>query len=151
MFLYRKSVSGYILLLGGCPVSWKSKKQPTIALSSAEAEYRALRQLVAEIVWLVRLLAELSVPSVAPVVVFCDNTSAIHIAVNPMFHERTKHIEVDCHFVRDVLRDGLISLRGISSGSQVADVLTKSLPGVLHRTFYSKLGLVTHSSLRGGC
>ncbi|XP_059277855.1 secreted RxLR effector protein 161-like [Lycium ferocissimum] len=99
----RKSVSVYVLLLGGCPVSWKLKKQVTIALSSAEAKYRALRKLVAEIVWLVRLLDELTVPSVVPV----------------------------------------------SIDSQIADVLTKALPGVQHGTLFSKLGMVSHSSLRG--
>ncbi|XP_019252823.1 PREDICTED: uncharacterized protein LOC109231631 [Nicotiana attenuata] len=87
----RKSVSGYVVLLGDGPISWKSKKQHTISLSSAEAEYRAARQVVGE----------------------CQ--AAPHIAKNPVFHERTKHIEVDCHFVRDQVHEGLITLHHIST------------------------------------
>lgn len=124
-------------------------KQATIALSSAEAEYRALRQLVAEIVWVVRLLSEFGVASLSPVPVFYDNHSAIHIARNPVFHERTKHIEIDCHFVREKHKSGLIALHAIPTSSQLADIFTKALPRAHHCTFLSKLGLVDHSSLRG--
>ncbi|XP_059315764.1 uncharacterized protein LOC132066475 [Lycium ferocissimum] len=99
--LLRKSVSGYIVLLGNIPISWTSKKHETISLSSAEAEYRALRKVVGEPVWLQRLLDELTMPIPLPMHVFCDSQSALHIAKNPVFHERTKHIEVDCHFVRN--------------------------------------------------
>lgn len=81
----RNYVSGFVLPLGGCPISWKSKKQPTIALSSAEAEYRALRMLVAEISWLIRLLGELGVENLCPVEVYCDNQAVVHIARNPVF------------------------------------------------------------------
>ncbi|XP_019236085.1 PREDICTED: uncharacterized protein LOC109216394 [Nicotiana attenuata] len=98
-----KSVSGYIVMLGSSPLSWKSKKQETVSLSSAEAECRSLRKVIRELVWLKRLLDELTVPSPAPTRVFCDSESALHIARNPVFHERTKHIEVDCHFVRKQL------------------------------------------------
>ncbi|XP_019253980.1 PREDICTED: uncharacterized protein LOC109232683 [Nicotiana attenuata] len=90
----RKSVSGYIVLLGNSPISWKSKKQSTISLSSAEAEYRAARQVVGELVWLVTLLEELTVPMNLPVPVFCDSQAALQFAKNPLFHERTKHIEL---------------------------------------------------------
>nr|XP_016496458.1 PREDICTED: uncharacterized mitochondrial protein AtMg00810-like [Nicotiana tabacum] len=96
----RKSVSSYLVLLGSNPVSWKSKKQDTISLSFAEAEYRALRKVVGELVWLSTLFEELTVPFPKPIAVFCDSQSAMHIARNPVFHERTKHIEVDCQFVR---------------------------------------------------
>ncbi|XP_015166295.1 uncharacterized mitochondrial protein AtMg00810-like [Solanum tuberosum] len=97
----RKSVSGYVVLMGDSPVSWKSKKQTTISLSSAKAEYRAIRKAVGELVWLERLLIELNLPCKLPISVFCDSQTAIHISKNPVFHERTKHIEVDCHFVRE--------------------------------------------------
>ncbi|XP_019255297.1 PREDICTED: uncharacterized protein LOC109233898 [Nicotiana attenuata] len=146
----RRSVSGLILFLGGSPIAWKSKKQPTIALSSVEAEYRALRLLVAKVTWVLRLLTELGVANLAPVDIYCDSQSAIHIAKNPVFHKRTKHIEVDCYFVRDALKSGVIALHSISTSLQVADIFTKSLLGVHQKAFISKLGMDSPSSLRGG-
>ena len=90
----RRSVTGYVILLNKSPISWKSKKQSTVARSSAEAEYRAMAQVAAELTWLTRLLQELGVTNLKPVTLHCDNQSALHIARNPVFHERTKHIEV---------------------------------------------------------
>jgi len=96
----RKSVSGYYITIGGSPVSWKSKKQPTISLSSAEAEYRAIRKVAAKISWLVRLLGDLGLLITRPVSVFCDSQATLHMAKNPVFYERTKHIEIDCYYIR---------------------------------------------------
>ena len=111
----RRSVSGYVIFFGGILISWKSKKQGTVSLSSAEAEYRSMRRVVAELSWLIRLFHELTVTSITPISVKCDNQAAIYIAQNPVFHERTKHIELDCHFVREKLLAGLISLQHIPS------------------------------------
>nr|XP_016495883.1 PREDICTED: uncharacterized mitochondrial protein AtMg00810-like [Nicotiana tabacum] len=111
----RKSVSDYLVLMGSNPVSWKSKNQDTISLSSAEAEYRALRKVVGELVWLNRLFEELTSHVLKPIAVFCDSQSAMHITRNPVFHERTKHIEVNCHFVRSKLHEGLISLHHVGT------------------------------------
>jgi len=134
----RKSVSGYLVLIGDSPISWKSNKQAIVSLSSAEAEYRDVRQVVGELVWLERLLDELSVKCPLPIQVFCDSQEAVHIAKNPVFHERTKHIEIDCHFVRDKLQEGLISLHHIPTESQLADIFTKALTGVKHTTLLHK-------------
>jgi len=135
-------VSGYLVLVGGSPISWKSKKQETISLSSAEAEYRSLRKVVGELVWLSRLLGELNVSFPRPIQVFCDSQSAVHIAKNPVFHERTKHIEVDCHYVRNVLQEGLISLHHIATHDQLADILTKALTGIKHSLILDKLAVL---------
>jgi len=106
----RRSITGYYITLGGCPISWKSNKQPTIFLSSAEVEYRALNMVVAEISWLIRILADLGLLISSPIPIYCDRKASLHIARNPIFHERTKHIEIDCHYVRDSLHSGLVSL-----------------------------------------
>lgn len=139
----RKSVSGYLVLLGDCPISWKFKKQETVSLSSAEAEYRSIRKVVGELVWLRRLLIELTIPCSDATPVFCDSQVAAHIARNSVFHERTKHIEIDCHFVRDKLQDGFISLHHISTVNQLADILTKALTGIKHTHVLSKLAVTS--------
>lgn len=141
---FRRSVSGYLVLLGGSLLTWKSKKQHTVSLSFADAEYRSMRRVVAELAWLTRLLHELSITSIVPVPLHCDSQSAIYIARNPVFHESTKHIELDCHFVREKLQDELISLSYVPSKLQLADMLTKPLPGVTQRSILSKLGVANH-------
>jgi len=94
---------------------------------------------VGELAWLKRLLHEMGEGSSQPISVFCDSQAAIHIAKNPVFHERTKHIEMDCHFVRDKLQEGLVTLHHIPSDEQLADVLTKSLTGPKHSAILHKL------------
>lgn len=121
-----------------------------MSLSSAEAEYRSLRRVTAELAWLSRLLYELSVPEVTPIPVKCDSQAAIYIARNPVFHERTKHRELECHFVRDKLHEGLISLGYVPTKDQLADVFTKSLAGQPHHYILSKLGVSTPTNLKGG-
>ena len=146
----RKSVSGFVIFLGNTLISWKSKKQATVSLSSAEAEYRSLRRLTAELSWLSRLLSELGLTAITPIPVKCDNLAAIYIAKNPVFHERTKHIELDCHFVRQKLMEGLLSLSYIPTQHQLADICTKPLTGIQHHHILSKLGVSAPSNLRGG-
>ncbi|XP_019262483.1 PREDICTED: uncharacterized protein LOC109240315 [Nicotiana attenuata] len=143
-------LSGFFITLGGAPISWKSKKQISISLSSAESEYRSMRRVTAEITWLVRLLADLSAPPTLPVPLHSDSQAAIHIARNPVFHERTKHVELDCHFVRQQFLAGLISLSFVPSKDQVADLFTKPLSGISHTNIMRKLGVLSlPTSLRG--
>ena len=147
----RKSVSGYVVFLGDSLISWKSKKQHTVSLSSAESEYRSLRRVTAELSWLSRLLHELEIPNITPIPVKSNSQAAIYIARNPVYHERTKHIELDYHFVREKLCSGLISLTYTPTKLQLADVLTKPLTGIQHHSILGKLGVTSSpSNLRGG-
>jgi hypothetical protein len=97
----RKSTSGFCMFLGQNLVSWSSKRQPTVSRSSAEAEYRAVANCIAESCWMRQLLAELSCPPRRATIVFCDNVSAMYLSTNPVQHQRTKHVEIDLHFIRD--------------------------------------------------
>ena len=99
----RRSTTGYWVSIGGNVISWKSKKQNNVARSSAEAEYRAMASVTCKLVWIKQLIQELKFCEVQPMKLYCDNQAALHIASNPEFHERTKHIEIDCHFVREKL------------------------------------------------
>lgn len=96
----KRSISGYFITLGEAPISWKSKKQVSVSLPSTEAEYRSTRRVTAKLTWLVRLLEYLSAPLALPIPLHSDSKVAILIAHNPIFHERTKHVEIDCHFFR---------------------------------------------------
>lgn len=142
----RRSTTGYCFFLGDSLISWRSKKQTVVARSSTEAEYRALADTTSELVWLRWLLEDLGITQHSPTVIYCDNRSAVQIAHNDVFHERTKHIEVDCHFVRQHLLKQDLSLSSVSSSEQTADIFTKSLlPGRFHY-LVSKLNLTSVSS-----
>jgi hypothetical protein len=135
-------MTGYCVFLGTSLISWKSKKQSTVSRSSSEAEYRALASLSCELQWLHYLFKDLGIMFDAPAMVYCDNKSAIYLAHNPSFHERTKHIEIDCHVVRERIRSGLIHLLPVPSSAQLADVLTKQLSSSAFSGLISKLGLM---------
>ena len=100
---------GFWVPVGGNLVSWKSKKQAVVARSSAEVEYRVMTLATCELVWLKQLIQELRFVEVSQMKLLCDNQAALHIASNPVFHERTKHIEIDCHFVREKVLLGCIA------------------------------------------
>ena len=112
-----------------------------------------MAQAASEVTWLVRLLADLGIHNLTPMQLHCYNQSALHIAKNPVFHERTKHIEIDCHFTRDKVLEGLLQFSYLPTSEQLADILTKVLPGPQFQQLLSKLGMVhsiDHSSLWGG-
>ncbi|KAL0381267.1 UNVERIFIED_CONTAM: Retrovirus-related Pol polyprotein from transposon RE1 [Sesamum angustifolium] len=148
----RRSLSGYCIFLGDALISWKSKKQLTVARSTTEARYRSLGIAVFEHKWISYLLMDLCVVPPTLIPVYCDNQAAIHIIANPIFHETIKHIEIDFHLIHDHYKSGFVLPSYVPSKSQLANVLSKSLPAFLFRSFVFKLGLVSpfQIQLEGG-
>ncbi|KAG7556890.1 Integrase catalytic core [Arabidopsis suecica] len=138
----RRSTTGYCTFIGGNLVTWRSKKQKVVSLSSAEAEYRAMRKLTTELMWLKALLKDFGIDTPQPITMHCDNQAAIHIATNSVFHERTKHIEVDCHKVREQIQLGVILPHYTESEEQLADIFTKGASTKVCEYIHQKLGLV---------
>uniref|UniRef100_A0A803NKY9 Uncharacterized protein n=1 Tax=Cannabis sativa TaxID=3483 RepID=A0A803NKY9_CANSA len=123
----RKSTTGYCVYLGGNLITWSSKKQKAVAKSSTKVEYRALSQTASEVAWLNSLFKELGIPHKLPAIIWCDNAGAKLLASNPIFHSRTKHIEVDVHYIRDQVKQGKIEIRHIPTSEQTADIFTKAI------------------------
>ncbi|KAL0641392.1 hypothetical protein Bca4012_102577 [Brassica carinata] len=138
----RRSTTGYCTFIGGNLVTWKSKKQKVISCSSAEAEYRAMLKLTNELVWIKGILKHLEIEQSTPMTMHCDNQAAIHIASNSVFHERTKHIEVDCHKVRQMIILGVILPCYTRSEDQLADVFTKAARLKTMESILSRLRLI---------
>ncbi|GKU87230.1 hypothetical protein SLEP1_g1668 [Rubroshorea leprosula] len=139
----RRSTTGYCLFLGNSLISWRSKKQAIPSRSSTEAEYRALGDTTLELLSLRWLLEDMGIPQPSSTDLYCDNQSAMQIAHNDVFHERTKHIEVDCHFIRHHVAQGTVHLVFIGSADQPADLFTKAHFPRRFRTLLSKLKLVS--------
>ncbi|XP_062081272.1 uncharacterized mitochondrial protein AtMg00810-like [Humulus lupulus] len=137
----RCSTSGYCVYLGDNLISWSSKRQPTLSRSSAEAEYRGVANVVSDSCWLRNLLLELHCPIQKATLVYCDNVSAIYLSGNPVQHQRTKHIEMDIHFVREKVARGEVRVLHVPSRYQIADIFTKGLPRVLFNDFRDSLSI----------
>jgi histone deacetylase 1/2 len=130
------------VFLGDNLISWTVKKQATVSRSSTEAEYKALANATAEMMWVQKLVTELRVPHARVARLWCDNLGAKYLSANPIFHARTKHIEIDYHFVRERVANKVLDIRFIASGDQVADGFTKALPVAKLCQFRHNLNLV---------
>ncbi|KAJ0615698.1 putative RNA-directed DNA polymerase [Helianthus annuus] len=148
----RRSTSGYFTLVGGNLVTWRSKKQKVVALSSAEAEFRGIARGLAEILWIKKLLTELGFPPKGTSRMMCDNEAAIQISENPVQHDRTKHVEIDRHFIKEKLEAGIIELPFVRSEDQLADILTKAVNGRIFNHCLGKLSFGDPTTqLEGEC
>ena len=145
----RKSTSGFVFFIGETAFTWMSKKQPIVTLSTCEAEYVAATSCVCHAIWLRNLLKELNLPQEEPTKIFVDNKSAIALAKNPVFHDRSKHIDTRYHYIRECVTKMDVQLEYVKTNDQVADIFTKPLKREDFIKMRSLLG-VTKSSLRGG-
>jgi hypothetical protein len=134
----RKSTTGYVVQLNNNTISWQSKKQPTVALSSTEAEYMGLSAATCEARWTLMLLEQMMQITV-PVDLYCDNQAAIALVRSDNYSERTKHIDTRHHFIKQYVRDGSINLQWVSTKDQLADVLTKTLSRTTHTDLTNRL------------
>ena len=137
----RRSISGYCFTFGGNLISWKSSLQHIVALSTTEAEYIALTEAIKEALWLKGIVSELGF-NLETVNVFCDSQSAIHLSKNTMYHERTKHIDVRLHFIRDIISNNEIIVNKIGTVDNPADIFTKSVSVAKFKATCEKLGIL---------
>lgn len=145
----QKSVSGYVVSIAGGPICWMSKKQPTVALSSTEAEYRVLTSAAKEIIWCKLLFSEMGISLPTCIVIKTDNQGSMALAQNPVFHARTKHVEVEYDFIRDLIKSGKISLEYVATQDNPVDILTRALGRELHEKHVRRLGLGDSSEFLG--
>jgi hypothetical protein len=138
----RKITSGCCFSLGSAMISWQSRKQSSIALSTMEAYYIAACSASCEAIWLRKLLTGLFDLEMKETLILCDNQSFIKMTENPVFHGRSKHIEICYHYIRDMVQREALKLQYISTYEQVADVLTKPLSRIKFEYFRDKLGIV---------
>ena len=140
---HRQAISGYTFLIDGGAISWFSKKQEIVTLSTAEAEYVAAMHAAKEAVWLKRFLGEVFQPIKEPIPLFCDSQSAIALTQDGSHHTRMKHIDIQYHYIRYVVQDGKIKIIYCPTDEMVVDIFTKLLPSLKAKHFAQALGLAT--------
>jgi transposase InsO family protein len=139
----RKSISGYVFMLAGSPISWQAKKQTTVAQSTVEAEYAAMAHAAKEAIWLQYLLRDLGMSKYEPKVLYCDNQGAISLTKNPMHHAKTKHVDIQLHFIRDHVDKGTIIVEYCPTDDMLADLMTKGLSRDRHVRLLGLMGMGT--------
>ena len=137
----RHAISGYVFMLNGGAVSWSSKQQDTISLSTTEAEYIALTHAAKEAIWFKNLISEFFSPITTPIAILADNQSAIALAKDDCFHAQTKHIDIRYHFIHYVIEEGKIHLMYCPTEEMTADIFTKALPSMKAKHFAASMGL----------
>ena len=138
----RKSTSGFVFSLGTGAVSWSSKKQPIVTLSTTESEYIAATSCACQCIWIMRILETIGFKEQKLILILCDSNSAIKLSENPVFHGKSKHIDVRFHFLRDLVREGKIKLSHCSTQNQIADIMTKPLKLEQFVKIRSMLGMI---------
>ncbi|CAI0627471.1 unnamed protein product [Linum tenue] len=147
----RRSTSGYVFFLAGGPVSWASKKQPVMTLSTTEAEFVAAAYSAAQCIWMKRILKEMGwlETTGGGTRILCDNSSTIKLSKNPVLHGRSKHIDVRFHFLRDLVKEEVIKLEHCGTTDQVADIMTKAVKIETFEKLRGELGMCTVAELQG--
>ena len=146
-----RSTMGYCTIFGGNLVTWKSKKQSVVSKSSTEAEFRAMSKGIDDVIWIKHLLEELKILYTTPIIIRCDNRTAISIAHDPIYHDRMKHVNIDRFYIQDHLEQGVLKTEHVISKEQCVDIFTKGLPAKTMQYLISKLGMRSiHSSAWGG-
>jgi hypothetical protein len=143
----RKSTSSSCFTRGSAMVSWCSRKQSSVALSTTEAEYIALSVAVREVVWLLKILTDLFDREMDPTIIHCDNQSCVKLSENPVFHDKSKHIEIKYHYIKDMVQRKTVHVQYLSTHEHIADIFTKPLAKTKFEYFREKLGLMENASL----
>ena len=144
----RKSTSRFVFLLGSGAVSWSSKKQPVVILSTTKVEYIAVASYACQSIWIKRIMKTLGFKNQNKILVLCDSNSAIQLSKNPVFHGRSKHIDIRFHFLSDLVKDRSIELSHCNTQNQIADIMTKPLKLEQFLKLRNMLGVIKASEVK---
>jgi hypothetical protein len=136
--------------LGSAMISWGNRKQKSIALSTTEAEYMVACEACTEVVWLRKLIFDLFDQTPESTIIYCDNQICIRLSEHPVFHERSKHIEIKYYFIQDKVQEGEVNLEYIPTNEKTIDILTKPLSRIKFAYFQEKMGIVEITPLAKG-